>query len=926
VLRHLAAILAVALLALAAYSLGALRPLDDRLAEFRFGQVTRAPTGDIVLVDIDAKSLAAIGTWPWPRNVHADIIDALTRLEAAEIAFDIDFSTRSTPAADLALEAALRRANGSVILAVFNQDLDGDGSSGVVHPNQPLARFAQHAWTATVNVRADRDGTVRGFPFGGIVDGVPTASMPAMLGGHVGALDGAFLIDFGIDAAAIDRISAIDLIRGDVDPARIQGRKVLVGAAAVELHDLFQVPRHGIVSGPLLQALGAESILQARTLQKSPPALSLAGLALFALGVLALRRVKWTISLALLALASVSFEAAALLVQSAWPVLLDTSLWHAAALGFAISALFREIGFRRILLAISSTETRNTRKILAQVVADNLAGVVVANEDGRIHAASRSAAELLQPDSCDLAGRSCAEALPPVLAGALAEAIRAFRLGRWDDKGPQELVYDSAAGEPRILEYAVRPSRLSGGISRGGKTLADSFIASLTFVDVTERRKAEARLAYLARFDTLTGLSNRNQFCEVLAGLLERRQAGAQGGAVLFFDLDRFKNVNDTLGHKYGDLLLRAVAQRVQALIGPGDLASRFGGDEYAVIRRGDGRDSAVNFAGELIRKIGEPYQIEGHRLIIGVSIGIAYIQGADTDPMQVMKNADTALYRAKASGGNAYRIYATEMDARLKARQALEVDLWDAFERNQFEVHYQPQVDLASEAVIGVEALVRWRHPTRGFVSPAEFVPVAEAVGLIEPLGAFVLKEACAVVARWPKPIKVAVNVSPLQFTRGDLVATVRSALAASGLSPKQLDLEITESLFIHENRVIRDTMDALRAMGISFSIDDFGTGYSSLSYIRKFPVQKLKIDQSFVAGLPFDKESLAIVGAVAALAQSLGIRVNAEGVETPEQAALLRLLGCGEGQGYLYGRPVSAAEIVRMLEEVTPAERLTA
>ncbi len=925
-LRHLAAILAVALLALAAYSVGALQPLDSRLTELRFGQVARPPTGDIVLVDIDAKSLAAIGTWPWPRNVHADIIDALTRLEAAEIAFDIDFSTTSTPAADLALEAALRRANGSVILAVFNQDFDGDGSSGVVHPNQPLARFAQHAWTATVNVRADRDGTVRGFPYGGIIDGVPTASMPAMLGGHVGPLDGEFLIDFGIDAAAIDRISAIDLIRGDVDPARIQGRKVLVGAAAVELHDLFQVPRHGIVSGPLLQALGAESILQARTLQKSPPALSLAGLALLALGVLALRRVKWTMSLALLALVSVSSEAAALLVQSVWPVLLDTSLWHAAALGFAVSALFREIGFRRILLAISSTETRNTRKILAQVVADNLAGVVVADEDGRIHAASRSAAELLQPGSCDLAGRSCAEALPPVLARALAEAIRTFRLDRWDDKGPQELVYDSADGEPRILEFAVRPSRLSGGISRGGKVLADRFIASLTFVDVTERRKAEARLAYLARFDTLTGLANRNQFCEVLAGLLERRQA-AEGGAVLFFDLDRFKNVNDTLGHKYGDLLLRAVAERVQALIGPDDLASRFGGDEYAVIRGGGaGRDSAISFAGELIRRIGEPYQIEGHRLIIGVSVGIAYIQDDNTDPMQVMKNADTALYRAKASGGNSYRIYATAMDARLKARQVLEVDLWDAFERNQFEVHYQPQVDLASEAIVGVEALVRWRHPTRGFVSPAEFVPVAEAVGLIEPLGAFVLKEACAAVARWPKPVKVAVNVSPLQFTRGDLVATVRSALAASGLPTAQLDLEITESLFIHENRVIRETMDALRAMGISFSIDDFGTGYSSLSYIRKFPVQKLKIDQSFVAGLPFDKESVAIVGAVAALAQSLGIRVNAEGVETPEQAALLRLLGCGEGQGYLYGRPVPSADIVRMLEEETPAERLTA
>jgi diguanylate cyclase (GGDEF)-like protein len=384
--------------------------------------------------------------------------------------------------------------------------------------------------------------------------------------------------------------------------------------------------------------------------------------------------------------------------------------------------------------------------------------------------------------------------------------------------------------------------------------------------------------------------------------------------------LDRFKNVNDTLGHKHGDLLLRAVAERTEELIGPGDLAARFGGDEYAVIHcGGTGSSAAVQLAHQLIRRIGEPYQVGGHRLIIGVSVGIAFIGQADSDPMQVMKNADTALYRAKASGGNAYAVYAAEMDSRLRARQALEVDLWDAFEGNQFEVHYQPQVELARGDIVGVEALVRWRHPKRGFVPPAEFIPVAEAVGLIEPLGAFVLEEACAAVARWPKQLKVAVNVSPIQFARGDLVAAVRSALASSGLPAAQLDLEITESLFLNENRAIAERIESLRALGVSFSIDDFGTGYSSLSYIRKFPVQKLKIDRSFVTGLPHDRESVAIVGAIAALAQNLGIRVNAEGVETPEQAAALRLLGCSEGQGFLYGRPRAAPEMRSILEDGT-------
>jgi diguanylate cyclase (GGDEF)-like protein len=917
VLRQLASVLAVTMIALAALGAGVLRPLDHWLTDFRFGQVTRAPTGGVALVEIDAKSLAAIGAWPWPRRIHADIIDALLRLGSAEIVFDIDFSTQSTPADDLALERALQRANGSVVLAAFNQALDS--SSGAIYSNQPLPRFARHAWIAAVNVRADPDGTIRNFSYGSLIDGVPTPSIPALLGGHVGAQDGEFLIDFGIEAAGIDRLSAIDLIRGEIDAARIHGKKMIVGATAVELHDLFQVPRYGIIAGPLVQALATESVLQARTLTRPPLLVPVAGLTLLAGAVIALHRARWTVVLASLACCGVAIEIGAIVAQLGWPLLVDTSLWQAALLGFAVSVLLREIGIRRILLAISSTETHNTRKILEQVVADNFAGIVVADANGVVLAASRSAADLLQR-SDDLIGRTCADALPSPLGAALTNAARQLSSGDFEDTGARELIYAAPSGEPRVLEYVVRPSRLAGGLSRTGRSLPDRCIATLTFLDVTERRRAEARLAHLARFDTLTGLPNRNQFIEALADLLQSRRCAADGAAVIFFDLDRFKNVNDTLGHKHGDLLLRAVAERTQELIGPGDLAARFGGDEYAVIHCG-GADSsaAVQLADRLIHSIGEPYQVDGHRLIIGVSVGIALIGQADSDPMQVMKNADTALYRAKASGGNAYAVYAAEMDSRLRARQALEVDLWDAFERNQFEVHYQPQVELARGDIVGVEALVRWRHPKRGFVPPAEFIPVAEAVGLIEPLGAFVLEEACAAVARWPKQLKVAVNVSPIQFARGDLVAAVRSALASSGLPAAQLDLEITESLFLNENRAIAERIESLRALGVSFSIDDFGTGYSSLSYIRKFPVQKLKIDRSFVTGLPHDRESVAIVGAIAALAQNLGIRVNAEGVETPEQAAALRLLGCSEGQGFLYGRPRAAPEMRSILDDGT-------
>jgi diguanylate cyclase (GGDEF)-like protein len=404
---------------------------------------------------------------------------------------------------------------------------------------------------------------------------------------------------------------------------------------------------------------------------------------------------------------------------------------------------------------------------------------------------------------------------------------------------------------------------------------------------------------------------------ERLGGLLD------DGGscAVLYLDLDRFKNINDTFGHAMGDQLLQAVARRSLELVPSPHMLARFGGDEFAALWVGAATAGELELlAQQLIEHLSDPYLINGTRVAIGASIGIVMVEESKSDPAIVMRNVDTALYRAKKAGSGSYRFYEASMGAALQARQKLEIELWDALSRQEFQVFYQPQFDLVSGRLIGAEALMRWRHPERGFVPPAEFIPVAEELGLMDSLGEWVLHRACEEVARWPGEIKLAVNVSPDQFTRGDMARTVVSALSRSGLPAQRLELEITESLFIQDSVCVQTAMNKLKAVGVSFSLDDFGTGYSSLSYLRKFPIDTLKIDRSFVLGVPHDREAVAIVQAVVAMAVSLGLRIIAEGLETPEQIDALRQLGCKQGQGYGLGRPQPAEALVGLLGPTVP------
>ena len=437
----------------------------------------------------------------------------------------------------------------------------------------------------------------------------------------------------------------------------------------------------------------------------------------------------------------------------------------------------------------------------------------------------------------------------------------------------------------------------------------------VTHEDITERLRTEERIAHLAHYDSLTDLPNRILFRDHVERKLADLAPGAKF-AILYIDVDEFKSINDSLGHRVGDEFLISVAARLKGCAGPADLVARLGGDEFAIAKSNiSDTAEAVALAEAVHQAIRSPTNCLGHEVSSDASIGIAVAPTDGVDLEEVLKNADLAMYAAKADGRGTHRLFAPEMDLRLRARRALELDLRRTLTEGGFEIHYQPLVDLTSNAVTGCEALLRWRHPERGMISPAEFIPLAEETGLINELGEWVLRQACADAAGWPAAIKLAVNVSPVQFKSRTLAMKVATALANSGLSPDRLELEITEAVLIRDDEEALAILHQLRELGVHIALDDFGTGYSSLSYLRRFPFDKIKIDRSFVSDVTEAGGSSAIVQAVVTMASARSMTTTAEGVETESQREILRQLGCCQMQGYLFSPAVPADKLRRLL-----------
>jgi diguanylate cyclase (GGDEF)-like protein len=453
----------------------------------------------------------------------------------------------------------------------------------------------------------------------------------------------------------------------------------------------------------------------------------------------------------------------------------------------------------------------------------------------------------------------------------------------------------------RAIEIINRPLKGGGWVA--------------TIEDITARQRADEKIAHLAHYDGLTDLPNRILFRERLEQSLKAIRPGEQL-AVLYIDIDEFKSVNDALGHPIGDELLKGVAERLRGCLKETDVAARLGGDEFAVIQTAiKDRSETTRLVDDIHSAIRQPLECMGHLITTDASIGIALAPGDGVDLDQLLKNADLALYGAKGDGRRTYRFFEAGMDQRARARRSLELELRQAISDGNLEIYYQPVVNLEDGKVSSCEALLRWRHPERGMISPAEFIPIAEDSGLINQLGLWVLNTACAEAVTWPDHVRVAVNVSPVQFRSPSLALNVAAALAASGLPASRLELEITEAVLIRDDEAALDMLHQLRELGVRIALDDFGTGYSSLSYLQRFPFDKIKIDRSFIKNIAGPGASSSIVQAVVNIAAASDMTTTAEGVETEQQRNLLYILGCTEMQGYLFSPAIPAADVRRLL-----------
>jgi len=879
------------------YLAGTLDPLERQLADIRFEVASREASGDLVIVGIDPKSLQQLDTWPWPRDYHATVIDRLIEAGATQIALDIDLSSRSTPESDAAMRDALSLADGRVILPVFRQKaVDGPNGVKFIH-TVPIPEFRRLTQLASVNTMPEEDGLIRRHAMSNYWQDGYIPTMPAILSGQTNVPFEIFHIDYGILPDTLPRLSYVDVFSGQFDPALVHGKRVVVGATAVELGDQFAVPVYKALPGPVVLGLSFETIMQNRALYRSAPWLVIAGVILIAGGLgRRLRIWSWRRGLAALVALSLSVFVGSVLLQIWTPMMLEVTPWILTAVLLYGIALARRIDRQELILILRGSRLRHTNALMRSVVESSSEAIMTVSGDLVIEMANPAAEAIFDTDGMGLAGRPLEQLFPKFRGTGKLEA--------WLARSHRSIEFEGCRLDGTIFPVEATVDAMS---VEGAKHYV------VVARDVTERHAQQKLMEYLALHDNLTGLPNRTLLMDRLDHAISASRRDGKPLALLLLDLDRFKEINDTLGHAVGDSLLTEVGQLLSGPLRESDTVARLGGDEFAILLPSvSGLEHACDIAERVAGVLARPFPVEGITVEVGVSIGVALYPEHGVDASELMRGADVAMYVAKRDHMTV-SIYDVDKDHHSVRNLSMSGELRQAMDQDELALFFQPQIDVASGRLVGAEALLRWDHPRHGMVSPDEFVSLAEQTGLIRPLTRWVIGKALKQLSVWQESgldIGLSVNLSPRNLHEEGFANSISELMKRRGLRPELITLEITEDAIMTDPERALAAIRLLKESGVRLAIDDFGTGYSSLAYLKALPVDELKIDKSFVMHMSDDRNDEVIVRSTIDLAHNLGLSVVAEGIESELHLQTLRDLGCDIGQGFHFGRPLRIEE----------------
>ncbi len=884
----LRAVLIATILALPVFApgLSLVKRINETLIAKRSALAPRSSSGTIVFIAIDKKSLDAVGLWPWPRSIYAKLLRHLQAANVGDIFIDIDFSARASDGKDDRVFAAALAEVGGVLLPVFEQP--SSVASGEAAISQPAPEFLKNAWPVFANVIVDDDGVVRSVARSGELGGATISSAPVALA-RSDNTGGRFTIDYSIDPGSVPTFSLSDVLSGRIGAAELEGRSIVVGASAVELKDFFLVPVRGVLPGPLVHVLAAETIMQERMLTKhdqAPVELLLATLLIVTL--LRFRPIGLALTTSFSIFLIVVVEFAAFELQRRYALSLATVVPNLIVLLAWILSLNERIDIGQILLSLARRDAQDTHRLVNQIIADSTDGILVFDRKLNILNSSPSAASILGPAT----GNSLLNVRDIAFLSKLSELT-----SRHADEptkvhsGEITLVHDIGA---QVVHHEA--SITISATDKAASAIKGGVFGCVVLRDVTARVRYQSKLQKLAEQDELTGLLNRREF-------MSRIKYNA--GLVAVLDVENFVSTCVALGRGVGDEFLKAISVRLSENY-EGCPIGRVDGNVFSIQCHADNGDV---FANQILSLFDAEIGFGGLCIPASVRVGIA--NSGLIDPGEALQAAESALVSARERRSRWASHDPADAIRQARSRQ-LEADLRAGLQLGQFYVLYQPQIELSSRKLVGAEALLRWMHPAYGSVSPAEFIPIAESCGFICELGRWTLVQACIEAARWPD-LTVSVNVSPIQFERADIYTEVQDALSMSGLPAKRLCLELTESAFLDKGDDVISKMALLRRDGVMLSLDDFGTGYSSMSSLADLPMDKIKIDQSFIRKMVAQPSVGEIVKAILAMAKGLKLEIVAEGIEGDAEYHILKQLGCDIGQGYLFGKPQPATDILK-------------